>query len=137
MNTGVKAFNLDKETRQAHLYEALDISNSYEKQIFSRLRNSFIQIALPIDIDNQKYRVPPHFDGSELTSTLNIKNPIYWFKLVFPLALPNDYLKENILYPNTIPLVNRRLLNNHVVKSNYDRILVPMPTDDILSLIHI
>lgn len=137
VSTGIQSFkNSESTDSPSKLFETLDISNSYEKQILSRLRNSFIQVPIPADITEHKYRVPPHFDGSELTATLDINNPICWIKVVFPLALPNDYLIKNTLYPNAIPLVNRRLKNNHVVKSNYDRILIPMPTDDFFLDVH-
>ena len=118
------------------LLETLAIPNSYEKQIFSRFRNSFLLVSIPADIDELKYRVPPRFDGSELTSTLAIQQPLCWIKLEFSLAIPNNFLIENILYPNCIPLVNRRLKDNFVVKSNYDRILLPMPTDDFFLDVH-
>ncbi len=80
--------------------------------------------------------MPPLLDGSELTSTLSIDKPICWIKVELSLAVPNDFLIKNILYPNCIPLVNRRLKEKHVVKSNYDRILLPMPTADLFLDVH-
>ncbi len=137
VHKGIHSFlNKQSDTEPQQLFEALDISNTYEKMIFSRLKNSFIQVSFPFDIRNDKYQVPPLLDGTDLTSTLEINSPICWVKVEFPLALPNDYLLKNILYPNTIPLVNRQLKDNFVVKSNYDRILLPMPTDDFFLDVH-
>jgi hypothetical protein len=131
---GVESFR--KKTTSEDLLEAMDVPNGYEKQIFSRFRNSFLLVPIPVDIDKEKFRVPPHLDGVELTSTLSIDKPICWIKVELSLGIPDDFLAKNILYPNTIPLVNRRLKEKHVVKSNYDRILLPMPTTDIFLDVH-
>ncbi len=134
---GISSFNTHlKKGSPPNIFEAMDIPNSYEKQIFSRLRNSFIHISTPSDIENFKYRVPPLFEGSELTSTLDISKPICWIKIELSLAIPNDFLIKNILYPNCIPLVNRNLKDSFVMKSNYDRILLPMPTSDFFLDVH-
>jgi len=137
VNNGVESFgSAQVNGKSGQLLDILNVPNTYEKQIFSRLRNSFILLGLPPDIDDFKYKTPPLPDEHELTSALNIKQPLCWIKLEFPLAISNDFFLENMLYPNCIPLVNRRLKENYVVKSNYDRILLPMPTSDFFLDVH-
>ncbi len=134
---GIQCFDSSSiEKRTEDLLELLEVPDTYEKQIFSRFRSSFLKVTIPTDIADYKYRVPPFFDGSELTSTLEIKQPLCWIKLELPLALPNDFLIKNILYPNCIPLVNRQMIRTSAVKSNYDRILLPMPTTDFFLGVH-
>ena len=135
VESGIGAFQQQQATTDA-LLDTLDVANTYEKQIFSRFSNSFLVVSLPSDIQEHRYRVPPHLDGTALTAKLSIKEPICWIKLECSLAIDNDYLLNNMLYPNSIPLVNRRLKDNYVVKRNYDRILLPMPTKDLFLDVH-
>jgi len=108
----------------------LALSDSYEQQIFSRFRNSFIQVAMPPTLEGVKKTLPSLPTGETLSSALNIKQALCWIKVEFSIGVSHDFLLNNILYPNCIPLVNRRMKDRYVVKSNYDRILLPMPTTD-------
>lgn len=131
VSRGISGFTTTgKKDKKRHLLDAVDVPNSYEKQIISRFRNSFIHLALPKDLDNFKHEIPSALSESPLVSEIDIPHPLIWIKMEFSLPIPHSFFLENQLYPNAIPLVNRRLLDNYVVKSNYDRILLPMRTTD-------
>ena len=120
------------------LLDNLHVPNSHEKQILSRFRNSFIHLTVSPDLNAKELKslAPPLLAESELMSNLDIKEPLVWIKLEFSLALPNEFLSYHKLYPNCIPLINRKLIEKYVVKSNYDRILLPMPTTDLFLDVH-
>lgn len=127
VSAGIESFN--RQFADEHLLDQLGVANSYEQQIYSRFKDSFILVAFPDKIQSNQSLLPPQAD-EELCASLDIKDPIYWIKIDLSIPISNKYLLDNILYPNCIPLVNRRLLSDFVVKSNYDRILLPMPTKD-------
>ena len=118
------------------LLETLEVPDTHEKQIFSRLKKNFIHVSIPEDINFNKREFPPQLEELELASAVEIKEALCWIKIELPLTVPNDFLIKNVLYPNCIPLVNRRLKSKHVVKSNYDRIILPMPTTDFFLEVH-
>ncbi len=137
VQTGIAGFIPKiKKGNNGNLLDSLYIPNSHEKQILSRLRNSFIILTVPPELEEAKNLAPPSLAVSELIAHLDIKEPLVWVKLEFSLAIPNEFFLHNILYPNTIPLVNRRLIEKYVVKSNYERILLPMPTKDLFLALH-
>lgn len=120
-----------KDTRTPELLDTLKVPNSYEKHILNRFKDSFILVDMPADIQNQKNLLPPNFHNEELADGLSIDEALVWVKLNFSLEIQDDFFINNVLYPNCIPLINRRLLDGFVVKRNYDRILFPMPVNDL------
>lgn len=131
---GIKSF---KETAQNdNLLDKLDIQYTYDKQILSRFKNNFIQIILPDEITQHKRQIPPIQDAENRIAGLDIEEPLLWIKMEFSIPVPDNFFLENILYPNAIPLINRRLITRRIVKKHYDRILLPMATTDIFLGIH-
>jgi hypothetical protein len=135
VNKGIEGFQRGN-SGQKGLLEILEVPNTHEKQIFSRLRKSFIHVFIPESANYNKREFPPQLANLDLVSEIKIKEPLCWIKIELPLTVPNNFLLENILFPNCIPLVNRRLQSKHVVKSNYDRILLPMPTTNYFLDVH-
>ena len=117
------------------LLEALQVPKNYEAQINNRFRNDFIHIALPKNTESFRRRVPTQVSAG-LTNQLKIKEPLYWIRIDFTLPIPSTFLIEHPLYSNVIPLVNRRMKENYVVKSNYDRIVLPLRTTDLFLDMH-
>lgn len=117
-----------KENADSNLLHILNIPDSHERVIMTRFKDSFMTITkLPEDIDKLKQKYPP-IDEAALLETLPGREDLLWIKLEFKLPIPNNFFTENPLQVNCIPLINRKLVTNHVVKANYDRILLPMPT---------
>lgn len=137
VETGVNNFfNLIEQGDAFNLLDVLDISNNYEKQIRSRFQDSFQILSVPKDISKYKTPIPPSQETNELFQALGIKEALLWIFIDLSLPIPDNYLQLNRFYPNCIPLVNRRLLERNAVKSNYDRILLSMPTEDLFLDIH-
>jgi len=129
---GVGQFTENKNTGDfSQLLENLEVPQTHEDQIISRLKKSFIHIKLPEQLDSLKKMLPANFNQHEFSSELKVKNELCWIKVELPLAVPNRFLVENVLIPNCIPLVNRRLKDGYVVKNNYDKIILSMPTTDL------
>ena len=126
LRIGVEKFSSASVNPSAELFGSLDVSNNYEQQIFSRFRNSFILAELPPDLSKNQHNIPPALQSNDLLRNFTPDQELCWIKVELPIALPNDYLIHNKLYPNSIPLVNRQLIEKYVVKSNYDRILLPI-----------
>lgn len=135
VSRGIEGFRRENGNDK-DLLNTLDVPNNHEKQIFSRLRKSFIHVFIPESVNYNKREFPPQLEDPDLVSVLKIKEPLCWIKIELPLPVPNNFLIDNILFPNCIPLVNRRLQRKHVVKSNYDRILLPMPTSHFFLDVH-
>jgi len=135
VSRGIEGFNRGNGN-QRDLLNTLEVPNNHEKQIFSRLRKGFIHVSIPESVNLNKREFPPQLEDLDLVSGLKIKAALCWIKIELPLSLPNNFLIENILFPNCIPLINRRLQEKHVVKSNYDRILLPMPTSNLFLDVH-
>ena len=125
VSSGLKLF--DRETRDnQELIDALDIFDSYEKQITHRFANSFLTISgFPDDLSSYKRIHPPKFEDRS-----DSKKPLVWILAEFELGIPFQFFSSTVLYPNAIPLVNRKLQNGMVAKKSYNRILLPFPTDD-------
>ncbi len=131
---GIAAFGPTRNKK--NLLDTLDIPHTHEKQIFNRLGNSFIHVSLPTNINDYQCVLPPALEKEELALALENQEELCWIKVEFPLALPQDFFLHHTLYPNAVPLVNRRLNDKFVIKSNYDRILLPMPTTDLFLAVH-
>ncbi len=131
IRNGVESFNhADNDfSENGDLLDTIGVTDSYEKKILTRFRNSFILLTLPQKPELYTVAEPSvdydHLDGFEF------KEPLFWIKIELDLAVRENFLMQNILYPNCIPLVNRRKKEKSIVKSNYDRILLPMPTKDL------
>ncbi|MCB0630560.1 MAG: hypothetical protein KDD15_12525 [Lewinella sp.] len=116
--------------------DILQVPDTYEKQILSRFRNGFIHLALPSDLGGLRHHFPPPLHQSELAAALTIKESLIWVRVEFTLPVSQEFLTSHMLYPNCIPMVNRRIRENTVVKSGFDRILLPMPTVDLFLDVH-
>lgn len=112
------------------LMEKLEVNNSYEKRICTRFRNGFIQLPLTPQTFVEKNKIPQELTDNNLFKKEYINKSLCWIKIKFPMPISEHFLKNNRLSSNCIPLVNRRKIEKFVVKRHYDRILLPMPTDD-------
>jgi len=113
----------------SNLLQALQVPYAYEQQIFTRFKDSFLTLKnLPDDLENYKQALPPLDEGIDFELPKGAS--LLWVKLTFQLPIPNDFFLTNRLYVNCIPLLNRKLVQRNVSKSDFDRILLPMPTQD-------
>jgi hypothetical protein len=109
------------------LSDTLGIVDSYEKRIFNRFRNSLISLTnLPQDLTSYLQPCPPGYEHLTLEDT----QPVLWIKVSFPMDIPKSFFAENPLYVNCIPVVNRKLIRKNVTKQDYERLLLPMPTEN-------
>lgn len=123
-----KGFDHKKNTADKSLLHALNIPDSHERQVLTRIQESFLSIReFPNNLEELK-----SFSPLEESTQLEVPGsiPLLWIKFEFNLPVSNDYFRNNRINVNTVPLVNRRLLEDHVVKQNYDRILFPMPVEN-------
>ncbi|MCB0836332.1 MAG: type VI secretion system baseplate subunit TssF [Bacteroidetes bacterium] len=125
---GLSVFK-DKEDPQKiyKLSDVLGIIDNYEKKIFNRFRNSLVSLTnLPHDLSPYLQPCPPGYEHLALGDM----NPVLWIKASFPMDIPKSFFEENPLYINCIPIVNRKLISKNVTKQDYDRLLLPMPTEN-------
>jgi len=116
-----------REEGAASLIEKLNVLDNYRKKIIHRFKNSFLTLSqINSSVSAIKKNSPPGFEHiSELTK------PLLWIKLEFDLPIPNAFLKETRIYPNSILLINRKLREEYMVKKDFNRLLLPLPTDHL------
>ncbi len=125
----IESADEQKSDTTTNLLNALRIPFSYENQIFTRFKDSFLTIkSIPENLDDFKSVLPPVEDLSNIDIPGN--TPLLWIKISFQLPIPTSFFKKNRLYTNCIPLLNRRLIEKNVSKSDFDRILLPLSTQD-------
>ncbi len=118
-----------KRDATTNLLNALKVPYAYEQQIFTRFKGSFLTIKnLPEDIEQYKRPLPPL--DEDVDFELPAREPLLWIKLTFQLPINNKFFFKNRLHVNCIPLLNRKLIQRNLSKSDFDRILLPMPTQD-------
>jgi len=113
----------------SNLLNALKIPYAYEQQVFTRFKGSFLTLKnLPDNLEIYKSPLPPF--GEDTHFEIPQKEPLLWIRLDFQLPIPNKFFLKNRLYVNCVPVLNRKLIQRNVSKSDFDRILLPMPTQD-------
>jgi len=104
--------------------------NLYEQQIIDFFDNSFVTLSdLPKDLSELK-KVKPNFVDKLNTNNWKNEKKLLWIKATFDAPISNNFITENKFYLNTLLLINRKLKKQQIVKNNFDRILLPLPTDD-------
>lgn len=112
-----------------NLLNALKVPYAYEQQIFTRFKGSFLTLKnLPDNLETHKSPLPPFGDDQHFD--LPNTEHLLWIRIDFQLPIPNKFFLKNRLYTNCVPLLNRKLVQRNVSKSDFDRILLPMPTQD-------
>jgi len=132
LNTKIGIRHLFKDDNlQAHeIAQIIETrTNVYEQDILDYFNHSFVSLTdLPIDVEDFKKVKPP----IERINNENWPNSdkLLWINVKFNVPIENKFIVDNPIQANAIVLINRKLEKNHVVKSNYDRIVLPMPTED-------
>lgn len=104
--------------------------NLYEQEIINFFNSSFITLSgLPTDLGNIKKIKPPLLESLNAQNWTNEKK-LLWIKATFDAPISNKLITENQFYLNALLLINRKLKKQQIVKNNFDRILLPLPTED-------
>lgn len=104
--------------------------NLYEQQIINFFDSSFVSFSgLPSNLSDLK-KVKPYLMEKLNTQNWTNEKKLLWIKATFDAPISNKFITENQFYLNAILLVNRKLKKQQIVKNNFDRILLPLPTED-------
>jgi len=124
-------FNDDDDDRKYEVSKFIEQKkNLYEQQIINFFDSSFITISgLPVDLSDLK-KTKPYLIENLNTEKWNNEKKLFWIKASFDAPISNKFIIENQFYLNAILLVNRKLKKQQIVKNNFDRILLPLPTED-------
>ncbi len=125
---GIKGF-AEAVPASQDLLQELDIPRTYQQKIMHRFDQSFVHLALPSDWAALLTPLPPALAERTLTNFTN-DEPLLWVEITFNLPVQESFFEQHVIWPNCIPLVNRRLVENYVVKRGYDRIILPLRTTD-------
>jgi len=128
---GVQHFFNEGSARKYEVSKFVDQQEHlYEQQIINYFNSSFLTLSgLPTDLSNLK-KVKPHLLDNLNNENWKNEKKLLWIKATFEAPISNKFLVENQFYLNVLLLINRKLKKQQIVKNNFDRILLPLPTED-------
>ncbi len=131
IQTGIQHFFTDDGDRKYEVSKFIEQrKNLYEQQIINFFDSSFVTLSgLPTNLGNLKKVKPPPIKNLKEGNWTNEKK-LLWIKATFDAPIANKFIIENQFYLNAMLLINRKLKKQQIVKNNFDRILLPLPTDD-------
>ena len=91
-----------------------DLLTLKEKDVKAFYDPRFITIAESCSrfLGEKKEKFPPQFGSWYPAAQLQVlQEKLLWIKIVFPPAMPQDWLSELNVYPNAFPVMNRKLID--------------------------
>jgi len=134
---GLKTFFKEDAKRNHEISKFIDRrKNLYEEEIIQYFNSSFVTLSgFPIQLSEIK-TTKPHLTESINMDNWQNKEPLLWIKAEFETPIANQFIIDNPIHINALLLINRQLQKQQVVKNNFDRIVLPLPTQDYFLSIH-
>lgn len=102
----------------------------YEQEIIDIFKNSFITLTeLPTNFNLLKSESPSALENENFNGHFSDKK-LLWLKAEFDTPLSINFIKNNPIYFNAFPLINRKLVTNQISKQNFNKILLPINTTE-------
>lgn len=115
--------------RQENLFMEYDLLPLMEKDIKDHYDPQYITLET-VPANHQPSTLPPAFHRSFAAQDLQkIPAQLLWITIRFPAALQQEHLDELYIYPNTFPVINKRLFDSrHRLKGGSN--IIPLKTRD-------
>jgi len=131
IKVGVQHFFNKEDDRKYEVSKFIEQrKNLYEQEIINYFNSSFVTLTgLPANLEELK-KVKPYQLTNLNTNNWTNEKKLLWVKATFSAPISNKFLVENKFHLNSVLLINRKIKQQQIVKNNFDRILLPLPTED-------